>query len=222
MKSKLLYLSLLLIFASCKKGKLHDCPQSLNLGTFDMLESSLERYPYETGNEKVIFSDSLGNEVEGSLTFFSQSYLTFSANVECIDNRDSSIRVSFEAESKEVKIYFESLDLRFLVLFSIEMNYDKYDNPEYADRAMTRLINKELTTEFPTIPIVLNQRTSTEDLTHWSSPVDEIIINSKRFESVYTTNTGTDIMEIYFNLEHGLIGFEDMTTGIMYSFERVE
>lgn len=218
------------IFANCNsKENSINCPNPYDMGTFELLESSINMFPFSGLHQKVIFSDSLDNEIEGRIIGPSIGFgRATTPDKPCLDNPEIEISIFATTESYSTKIFIDSFDLKFSIGARVSVYFPEYEDNLVADIANIvcsgeGISNPDTIPQIPPqIAILLNERNRVEDFFQLSNPIGNLEIHGKEFQNVYESLIGSLFIKFYFNFEFGIIGFEDQQTNITYKFLRFE
>lgn len=236
------YLLILLIFSvlffSCDKSDTDEleeeieetrvCPEEFDMGTFTMLKSSKDLFPYSESDSIVVFKDSLGNEIMGEISEFVSSFSSvFSHNVTCLESTNETFKVKSRNEYLRKIIFFHDINLKFEVRYRVATNLKKYTDNLVFDMARISAMqivsdDPDFANPIPLLVVLINERNSLEILYNPVAPTPLYSIHSIEYNEVFTNTSGVDVIEIYYNFEKGLIGFKEKSTGILYGFDRFE
>ncbi len=208
------------------------CPESIDMGFFTPTELTRFRYPYADAPRRVIFSDSLGNEVAGTFGAINSSIVNFTmVETPCINDENYTLTIDGERErlSQDMSIEGQGVVFAFDQLVVIDgENYEKeysYDLVkivmEYFDPNTEQDVRLHLN-------VLIDQRNTPVDeiKTNFKAPIGDWSIHGKVYEQVFSfdgISTATECTpKYYYNHNEGIVAFEDPATKILYKFERFE
>jgi len=211
-----------LLFFQCKKTEV--CLEEHYAGEYELAVSSKEAFPYHK-EPRLIFSDSLGNEIFGTVDKPASWFVThITRDVPCsIDNSFIISTVEALVENYSTNISFQEIDTEFWIRFSSDVDLWRYSSNLYREklRILPRgVIIPDSSLHIPQLQISLAGNYSPAPSTTFLQST--IKIHDKEFKDIYTNRIGRDFIEIYYSLSEGLIGFLDKTRNLHYKFERIE
>ena len=222
------FLSLILLLSFLVSCSEQACPDEYEMGTYNLLSSTKELFPYKDSIVNIVFKDSLGNEVTAiakEIEIFGLGRTESQSN--CIYNPEESIEVSARTESIRDFISIPILDLGFEVGFRVAPDLIKYEDGFINDVANiiftgTSEYGQSIPTPIPQIFVLLDPRNDPEPPLNVNpaAPIQSLL--GKEFTNVYSNTIGKNIIEFYYNNEYGIIGFREKTDGELYVFDRFE
>ena len=203
------------------------CPDPYDMGTFELLESSKNRFPYDESQTKAIFSDSLGNEFTGSISVPSSGFgINTISPQPCVNNEEIKIAITANAEHYGSSLSIPELDLRFNIRFRVLPKLEDYESNSVADLANIipsgTLISNASYQIPPQLSLVLDRRSRPEEFQNPRKFTSALSIHGKVFGDVYTNSIEDDIIIFHFSFIKGIVGFKDQRSGIYYKLERIE
>lgn len=214
-----LILAILLICA-CREET--ECPSEIELGAFELLETSEDKYPYLEEDSVIIFKDLEGLAYAFKVANRSRRLENFSSKeVDCNIEGDK-VRYNYTTETKVIDFWNESLDLGFQVVLGTHVDVDHLPEKRVAD--VLSIIEREpFFTNFAPLGlrIVVDQR-GFEELDWGTQYATEKLIGDRRFNDVYWEQQLPENRKyrIYYNAEFGIIGIEDPSTEFLLVYDR--
>ncbi len=207
------------------------CPDEIDMGNFALTSISRDKYPYAPqAGSKIIFSDSLGNEVEGILAQRGNISSLFNLEVSCVNNENQEINLMGDRDYFIQSLIFESLNISFSISQYVFVDFDNYEKRYAYDIGSVNMryiepITQENWSIF--MSFILDQRNTPASEVRFffmDDPLVSFSIHGKEFLEVYKDAPfGTDQEpEYYYNHTEGLVAFEDPATNIRYKLERIE
>src|SRR5688572_23258242 len=211
----LLFTIALFIFFGCAKEE--SCPERYDMGTFDLLASVKQKFPYKNSTRNFVFRDSLGNEVIASATQnLSTKWSSSGSQRECLFNPALNVSVVAKTGTIMAFVSIPELDFGFDVNFRVSPDFSSYENEyvhDHANIVFTGSSEKPgpFLNPYPQISIVLDERNDPE--AHFTHPTPFFTILDREFPNVFSNTIGADKMKFYYNHELGIIGFKEMPNG---------
>lgn len=224
-KGQLLLLIIALnILFGCSEEE--SCPGQHDMGAFDLLQSTKQKFPYQDSIQNIVFRDSLGNEVtaianRNTTTTFNYRF----SQRKCLYDPDQDININARTGTITAFVSIPALNIGFEVNFFANPNFTLYEDDllfDFASIPFTGSSEPPFTImhPIPQISIILDQRNSPDQTT--SVGISSYTILDKQFLNVFTNTIGADIIKFYYNNEIGIIGFREMPNGTTYVFDRFE
>jgi|WetSurMetagenome_2_1015567.scaffolds.fasta_scaffold494848_1 hypothetical protein len=213
------------IFIGCGKQA---CPDEYEMGSFPLLNSSKELYPYKDSIVNIVFRDSMGDEVHAIAKRIGFNNLGITqTETECLDNPDEEIYVYAHTETILDYVSIPALDIGFEVRYRVSPNLIKYEDGLIQDIANIRFTPfseypDSISFKISEINILLDQRNNPELPSNISSAIPSLTLLNKEFTNVYSNTIGNTIVEFNYNYENGIVGFKVLPNGTMYVFDRFE
>ena len=198
------------------------------MGSFELLESSKEKFPYDSTLTQVIFSDSLGNEFVGEISEMKMEFRSHpGANYQCEYDESKFVRPTSMTERISIKINFSELEVRFIIMFAVFPNFREFEEKLIADLGKVYVFEPYDPQQLGSAPIteftiVLDERSRIEEFQNSADPNYIKFIHGEDYFDVYDNEHQNELFTVYFNLAKGLIGFKNRETGKSYKFERIE
>lgn len=224
----LLFLSITVLLNSCTKDAdeidildEENCTD-LDLGEFKLLDDSINKLAY-ADQSKIIFVDSLGNEVEFTISesdVFEGESTSYRYDVCEIGD---TVRYIYRGENKFFIINNDSLELNLRLWLDVEA----YIQPEVRDsnyiadflEIYCRTPDSQ-TTRRLVFSHIINARSWPEEESY-VMPISDIEIYGKTFSNVLKMTYKTEITQVMFNYEFGIISFTDLRDKL-WRFDRME
>ena len=238
LKINLIFLLLLTLFSCKKKDCLEneikevECPETIDLGEFFMSDESLNFIPYDDSIQRIIFSDSTGNEIIGEVIRFDLSLSQTTLDNEYVCPQDSTQKFEYilKRQWKGIEININELDikLRFNLFVSVSRGDQISDALKPDSLFLAEYFNIHLQTPIDTITssnsrisITVNPRN--HPIANIDTPnSDEYNLHGKEYYDVYhqTYPIQEGEYKILYNKSLGLIGIEnhDKSTSIKYEY----
>lgn len=222
----LIGLFVIFTLVSCGNDFRVECDEIRDLGEFYMLESSKDFIPYTNDINKIIFSDSLGNELDGKVLRNTLS-LGWSQNSykPCPFNENIMVSYIHEPESKWFDLAFEDLDLQFDLKVEVDIESEYNVQNPISDRFWLLLY---CCSEDASRKLLYQKNFRLIDRLENKSLLGEIDffdvfkIHGEIFTNVYVFGSSNNNSYLfYYNTKIGIIGFKDRgNPEIDYKFER--
>lgn len=220
---------MILWFLSCSKSEQRpsECPLEKDIGDLVLLDESIEFLPYSQNHSKVIFKDSLGNDLKLTIKRRASSRRNILLTKECASNS------AYETEFKGTKesICYEMInsfrDYKFLICVSVEVNNDAPSKKEIVDvlTVSYRDLEQLLFPGAPFFEILIDQRNYSEYQAKTILFEEELTLNNRQFKEVYYGRVNWAFIENYdffYNKEFGLLQFVDRKNKKTYTYDSVE
>lgn len=233
----MIFIALIFLFSNCKKEETpiidppqdftKECNEFAALGDFLLLDSSKNFIPYQENIQRVIFSDSLGNEFIGNVTFYETSLNQTWNGIETACPLDTSIQVTYnwKTETKRIDLEFPDLDIRLFVAVRTNISSNDYSQKLFGDFCNVVLLHPvSANSSNSQLLIVLDARTHPLYEGIITSTLPSLTLHGKEFNDVFfeeVPGTQNDF-QLYYNSEVGVVGFENEDKSISLKFERVE
>jgi hypothetical protein len=228
------FILLILLVSSCKSGKDNSCPNEVvDLGVFKLGNSALAFVPYNPDHQKIVFSDSLGNEFTADIV--SNSTMIDTATIKdvfsCEGSGSKTVSFNYQIEKRYFKAIIEELDLAM----EIELYFSSYiqELSEYLeDRNLDsfRYDNILRLKVFEISNDMNSQRIGYYAYSNYPpfyvSPPDSdtYSIHGVEFLNVYHKNEPIEnnSYNIYYTSEQGFVGIIKEDESISLKYERTE
>ena len=189
----------------------------IDIGSYDLLDESLEKLPY-LNIEELVFIDSSDNRVS---FIVNERPLFESAGATLIKydvfEAGDTVLYRYKSEIKSFDIENDSLDMRFSMSLAAKPYYPEPENQFIAD-----VLNIYCNNPDPNITssqvFYHETNTRTWPITWNSDVIEEIEIMGRSFTEVYNVDFISPISVVHFNYEFGIISFTDMN-GKLWRFE---
>ncbi len=207
-KRKINYLAiffnfLALINFSCKEK----CPKEVELGDFYLSEKSKNMFPYQSGEEKLIFKDSLNNILTFQVKSSNEVYLSQSNWSErCILNDSVTKEIDVKAKKEWQNVLLEPdslINSSFNIFLKQEVDIDASDLDEIKEIDGINIYRSNV----GQMAIITDVKNAILDELP-SEKVEHIKINGKNFYNVLRSrkmNSG----DIYYDNEKGIIAIDE-------------
>jgi hypothetical protein len=203
------------------------CPRSITPDTFLLTAETLAKFPYglEEATGPTYFVDSTGNRVLANFPEMPSLFAgrIFPNTVQCIADTTQEIIINGRYQRIGTEIDITELGLRFTLNYRVWHNIDRYEDRIFREIGgiyVTNSLDAEdpyFLRPIPQLALTINDNNWPSEATNPALPADEILLNSKLYYNVFTSNVGTDKFLIYYSFELGLIGFKDKRDGILYT-----
>ncbi len=228
----LLFFAMILFF-SCQKEEVIvvDCPKFVDLGDFHLVDSSVDYMPYDETVQRIVFTDSLGNEFKAEVNSykFGLGSILHLKEYPCEEDSMQMFQYTSMSESKHIEAVIEELDIKINLNLSVYVVRGELLNQNPDSLFMTDQINVTLrtpmtsTTPNTQLNIIVDSRNST--IASTAVPNSEVYtMHGVDFYDVYYLDTmiPSGKFNILYNAEKGLIGFENQDKSISLKYEYVE
>ncbi len=223
----------LLLFLSCGSDDeeiliIKETTSIVDIGEYNLLDESLKAMPY-FGGKDILFVDSIGNELEVTVTEFDIFTYSSPNYLYKYDVYEEGDTVKYAYTSQSMNFSFEAPSLE------IKMNLSLMARPYYSDpesRAIADVINIFCVYPEPVMDTVnnlvisaaqvfyhlVNQRTWPNALSTFQFE-EELVLLGRSFKDVYSNQITETKSKVYYNYELGILSFEDHT-GKTWRFEK--
>ncbi len=237
----------ILFFLSCDKNDDQivptitevECPDVQELGSFDILDSSIGFIPYTSTNSKITFSDSVGNEVVGVITLDTtrMSRNRLPNEYVCEDDSTQFYHYFYDRGLRQVTLEIAEIDLKLHLTLTVfvsrgdQLQIEPKDTLFIFDHLAVRIVTPIIDTSSTNSPsslngsfgIIVNSRNHPFSTT--SSPsIDVYDINGVNYPNVFfgSSEIEEDEFRVSYNIEHGIIGIENPDRSISLKYEFIE
>lgn len=202
MKFILSFFALLLLVTSCSEK----CPDTIDIGKHSLSDQSKSLFPYQKGEQKLVFKDSLNNElvfeiVRGENNDFTASHWEEDCQQDSLKTK--SIEITAEIQSKSLRLKPSVDHLGFDILIKQKVEVDASDPAHITEIDGLRIYRSNVGNFGH---ITDSKNSSPEELP--SETVDEIVINGKKFKNLLksrSVNSG----DLYYSPEKGLVALNE-------------
>ena len=223
-KAPLLILLFICFLISCEKET--PCPTSYDMGTFELLSTSKELYPYKDSVLHIIFRDSLNNEITATAIRIPNDNIANVGNIACLSQPDQNVNVRFKAERLWHIISIPDLNIGFEILFMAVPNFTNYEAKQVIDMGSIIFFDGASTESPPLhltqISIVINARNHPPGITTPIEPASTLSLLGSQFSDVFTNNIYSEEIIIHYNHAIGIVGFKLQRDGNLWVFNRFE
>lgn len=192
-----------------------------DLGTFRLLETSLESIPYNK-NTLLFFQDSLGNEISMQVEYDSALYFTgtgyFSGSCEYDETQRKTYRADINFYEYKINEVGDSLNVDFKLDLRVDPFNNNFGVVNVSDKLRLAIRGQNATNAWGVQLIILvNQRDiAEEELSNFPEPLN-ITLLGRDFENVYYDYNAL----VYYNYSKGLIAFRDWDKNL-WVLDRIE
>lgn len=212
-----------------------DCPETIHYGEALLAEDSDLFIPYSDATERVILSDSLGNEFTANVTRFKHRVgpVISWPPIECNSSRDVH-EWEYDAEGIHVDFVIEELDIRLDVSLSASVR-EKKDLPSsidtvglddliYRDGLVFSSMKPINQGKISNLFIVANYRNYPDSPIIIKPFLKDVSIHGKQFSNVYYRDRELEDgqFKLYYSKEIGIVGLENSDKSISLKHERTE
>lgn len=201
------------------------CPEMTDLGSFDLLQSSIDIFPYSNDDAFAVFSDSMGNEIYGEISEVVVAYIGDTVDIPCAQSPGVNVSATAQVEQIRTTIKFPDLNRILEVYHRATPLYGFSTDHAVADLATVSIYEMP----FPqsmllqgTITVVIDRRSWPFDPVGTAPFRSSVVLDGKEYLEVYSAETLLGDYVLYYSFTQGLIGFEDLNEGVTYKFERIE
>jgi len=203
---------------SCDKA----CPEDINLGNIPLMEPSLKSIPYEEG-EIIQFNNSMNDTLVYELSSLGNHETSTFLGELCKSKETNSLLYANSTlySAKLVLIDLGGIpNLGTVVNFDLGVRLRNLNRNHPLDTLLVDILDICSTTErsftvgaktpYNRLEVLINPRNLTDEIINdydQATYLDEIVLNGQTFLAVY--QQGNTSKKIYYNLEQGIIGFED-------------
>lgn len=223
--SFLIWVLFIVVCLGCNSDDDPLCPDMTDLGSFDLLQSSIDIFPYSNDDSFAVFSDSMGNEIYGEISEVVVTYIGDTVDIPCAQSPAVNVSATAQIEQIRTTIKFPDLNKTLEVYHRATPLYGFSTDHAVADMASVSIY------EMPVPQSMLLQGTITVVIDRRSWPFDPIgaapfrssvVLDGKEYFEVYSDETIFGDYVLYYSFTQGVIGFEDLNEDVTYKLERIE
>jgi hypothetical protein len=222
----ILFLCFLLI--QCKADKISLCPDycgiGYDLGYYQLSQSTIDLYPYDSAITQVVLADELGNEQNGVLvsSHLSKTWPSCGSSP-CIDDSTNVMISTADVDSWSTQLDFIQLNLELRVDYYVSVDHKAIDHASSSDiaRIVAYQINPIDANPIFKLDIEADVRNWTPNI-DFAEPVDSITLNGRTFQNVYLSDTLKYPGRAYYSLTEGLISLQLSSQEPIYVLDRIE
>lgn len=201
----------ILLIISCKKDNDNNESETVDYGFFDLLGSSVQRFPYDGSKTEFIYIDSSGNEIKAITKPISYGATTSGHLMQYKTSTDKFF-LKYHTQNLSTRLNLLNFERDINIDADVSVDARDYELIKFADVLTvwefnnSGLVNSER--------IIINKRTRSENFIESAPYQDSIELNGKKFTQVYIIGEGNN--SIYFNFNQGIVGFKDWENGVIY------
>jgi hypothetical protein len=205
-----------IVLFGCKKENKN--PPTIDFGHFELLNTTIQQFPYNDSITEFIYTDSLNNEyIASTIPIF--NHFGTSGHLTKYKDSDDYFFLTYQTEKREIRLSIPSLNKQFSIETEVKVDASDYESIRMADVVFIYYLDKF--SDFNNgVFIAANERTRQGDFPDYDTPIPILIIHGEIFNNVYSNDNGNDTNTIiYFNFKKGVVGFKDKTTGMSYKLK---
>jgi hypothetical protein len=205
-----------IVLFGCKKENKNEDPPTIDFGHFELLNTTIQQFPYNDSIMEFIFTDSLNNEYTASTsTIF--NHFGNSGHMTKYKDSEENFFLTYHTQTYGTILTIPSLNKKITVEASVKVNADDYEAIRTADVALIHHSGQN-TPMKEHVFIAVDERSRPCEFPDANLSKATLTIHGETFNNIYSNeNDGNTI--IYFNFEKGIVGFKDITTGISYKLK---
>lgn len=216
MKVNLIIIAVLsvLLFFGCKKDVEEVEIPTQFLGDFELLNSSIEQFPYSDSIRNFTYLDKNGNEFEGNTQAISKIIVT-TKTIRYYEYSMKPYYIEYGTQKLQTILMLPDQGKTIEIKAQVSLEVKENEKPRIADILSISEIGKSALNSYVIIPI--DERSREGEFTEAKFPQESIKINGNSYSNVYTIAKEKTI--IFFNFEKGIVGFKDVKTEKVYSLK---
>jgi hypothetical protein len=199
---------------------------AVNLGQFYLKESTANLFPYAETDTNIIFKNELNEELVFTRTVLIRDTITYSTIDEC--PFDSMLQVPYSRTTEQIIAFFinDSLDLGFQFSFQalFRSNGDEVTGEsDVAYVSFSPITYPDLVSVFGLSSLIVHKSGLTVNT--YNNYYSSITLGSKTFDNVFATKSIPNFPPTYItymNYDKGIVGIEIPSSGMLWTFDRVE
>lgn len=214
-------LLVLFTFVGCEDDSVTPSCQNyaVNLGPFYLKESSANLFPYTKTDTNLVFKNALNEELVFTQSLLDRDTFMYSFFDEC--PFDSTLQVPYVLTEEEIITEYrnDSLDIDFHIKFTTSFSSNGDDVTGESDLAYTYFSRS-----FPYLSSLIAHKIGLVVKTN-NNFYPSITLGTETFENVYSSKTIPNFPPeyiAYMNYDIGIVGFEIMSSGMLWVFDRIE
>jgi len=198
----LIYLSLILSVIACSEK----CPEKVDVGKFSLSENSKQLFPYQNGEKRLIFKDSLNNKlvfeiINGGQNGFIESRWDEDCKEDSLKSKQIEVTASIEYKSLRLKPSTDNLGFDIWIKQEVEVDASDLSDIKEIDGFQ---IYRSNVGNFSYITD--NKNSSPERLP--SEMVAEIMINGKLYKNLLKSSS-INSGDLYYSLDKGIVAINE-------------
>lgn len=220
-------LLVLFTFVGCEDDSVTPSCQNyaVNLGQFYLKETTANLFPYAKTDSNLVFRNELNEELVFTLSIFIRDTITYSLFNEC--PFDSTQQVPYVRTTEQMIAYFrnDSIDLglqfNFQALFS--SNGDEVTGESDVAFVSFSTNYPNLISAFALSSLIVHKSGLTVNT--YNNYYSSLTLGPKTFDNVFSTKSIPNFPPTYIaymNYDIGILGFEIMSSGVLWVFDRIE
>ena len=201
------------------------CPPEIDLGDVMLIDSSLAIYPYKEQDSKVVFKDSLGNEISFDIEELSTRESSESFFGDCGPNQE--IKYLYNLFYRYAELINDSLDLRLKFTMIPDPSPLLYSPSQWNDIVIIEVNQPINSSDKEVLRFTVNRRNNDPGAGVVSiSPEFEqlITVNDIEFENVFwgIVEPTNEEIKIFCNRNQGIVSIQNISTGLILALDRIE